>query len=104
MTQILLAVIALGASIMALYAVHTTKEVYEELQIRIDTLTRQADMLSHTNTVIHSTDNEIIDLLHTEIRQQKQRLTNLNNKHEHLRCVVLERIQREEEADDRLDL
>ena len=102
MTQIILAVIALGASILAYHAAHTAKEIFDDLEVRIWELNRKFEALKDTTE--HSADTKAFDALDRKIDQQAKaidrqtkRITWLGNKHNHLCCVVMQHIQEEGE-------
>ena len=105
MTQILLAVIALGASIMALYSAHTAKEIFDDLEVRIWELNRKFEALK--DSIEHNADAKAFDALDRKIDQQAKaldrqtkRITWLGNRHNHLCCVVMNELQKEEDEEN----
>ena len=100
MIQILLAVIALGASVLAAYSVYEAKILIEDLQTEIGIMKTQLDQINRTDLAMHKTDSKIFDILGKKIEQEKKDLFYLRQDHNHLRCVVMDKIQKEAEAEN----
>ena len=104
-TQIILAVIALGASIMALYSAHTAKEIFDDLEVRIYELDRKFGNLTEN---VNATSGHLFDMMESRIGRridrQEKRTKELERKYDHLYLVVMEKIQCDGEEREQMEM
>ena len=57
----------------------------------------QLEEINKSDLSMHVMTSQIFDALDRKIEQQRKYAFHINQKHEHLRCVVLEKILQEDE-------
>lgn len=99
MTEILLTVMCVMCAAAALKCIHDLKDIDIDFDARLRSAEEKIDLLSDHSHVVHGMDSQIFDALDRKIDQQARRITNLGNKHNHLSNVVMEKIQKDWEAE-----